>query len=160
MKKKKLKDLLKSLDNRAMKLYNLKLNYSISFDLKSSQTIGYFSNKKNNLNIVFNKKVFKESKFKDFKEVIIHEYSHMIVYVLYGKVYAHGKQWKSVMKSFGIKNPSATTSAFKNVKKKESDKLIKCSCGKRYISSNRASRMKNGTKYICCSCSKPLKLLI
>jgi len=159
MKKKKLNKLLKKLDKKVKRLFKLDLNYSIKFNLESSQTIGYFSNRKNKLNIVFNKSVFKDSKFKDFKEVIIHEYSHMIVYVLYGSVPAHGEKWKLIMKILGINNPTATTASFRNIKKKESDKLIKCGCGKRYVSSNRASRMKNGTKYICRLCSKQLKLI-
>ena len=160
MKKKKLNKLLKKLDKKVKKLFKLELNYSINFDLKSSQTLGYFSNKKNKLNIVFNKSVFKDSKFKDFKEVIIHEYSHMVAYVLYGGIIqSHGEEWKSIMKLLGIKNPSATTASFRNIKKKDSDKLIKCGCGEIYISSNRASRIKNGTKYICKLCSKQLKLI-
>jgi len=160
MKKKKLNKLLKKLDKKVKRLFKLELNYSIKFNLESSQTIGYFSNKKNKLNIVFNKMVFKESKYKDFKEVIIHEYSHMIAYVLYGGIIqSHGEEWKLIMKNLGINNPTATTASFRNIKKKESDKLIKCGCGKRYISSNRASRIKNGTKYMCKLYSKQLKLI-
>jgi len=159
MKKKELMDILKILDKRVRKIYDIKIKYDINIDLESSNTIGRFTNRNSKNSIHFNKKVFKNSPTKKFIEVIVHEYSHMVVYNMYGRVKSHGTQWKSVMRSLGQNNPTPTTNVFKYIKKKDSEVMIKCGCGKRYISANRATRMKNGTKYVCRSCSKKLEFI-
>jgi len=156
-----LKKELKILEKLAKKIFNLKkLKYKVKINLKSSLTIGRYERKHNKNTLRFNKAVYKQSKKKTFHEVIVHEFSHMVAYELYGPlIMPHGKEWKSVMRVFGENNPSAKTKAFSKIKMKESDVSVKCKCGSFYLSANRGTRLKNGTKYTCRVCSKKIKLI-
>ncbi len=155
--------LLQSLEALATKHYSLdmkSLKYKVKFDISSISILGQFKAfKKTKFSLHFNEYLFKNSSFKDYKEIIIHEFAHLITYVVFGKqVDAHGSKWISVMKTFNAKNISSKTNAFKLVKRKPSECLAGCSCSEYYISSNRATKIKNGVKYICRSCKTYLIL--
>lgn len=153
----KIINLLNNLELLAIKYYNLdmkSLKYKVKFDISSVNTLGLFkASRKKKLSLHFNEYLFKNSSFKDFKEIIIHEFAHLITYVVFGKqIDAHGPKWISVMKNFNAMNISAKTNAFKLVKKKPSDCFAGCSCSEYYISAHRATKIKNGVKYTCRKC--------
>lgn len=157
---KKIKKFLNKLDQKAERIFNLKKHkYKVKLNLNSSSILGYYRHKNSKHTLVFNRVVYENVNFKDFKEVLIHEYSHYIANVLYGgRIQSHGSEWRAIMKVFGIKNPSAKTSSFLSIKKRESDVKVKCKCGERFISANKATRMRNGQKYICSKCKKKIKI--
>lgn len=149
---------LKFLEKRAEKHLDIKIpRYKISKKLKSKRILGLFQVKNNKLKIKLNKDLIL-SNFEKYKEVIIHEFSHMIIFVLYGyneNIRSHGKEWKNVMRIMGAKEIASTTQVFE----KELGEIIAiCKCKEHYITKNRATRIKNGTKYLCRNCGKKLKI--
>jgi len=158
---KKLKKLLKKLDQKSINIFWIESSYKVKFHT-STNVLGFYKRiykrKTNDKHVLsFNKEVLNNSNFKHFREVIIHEYAHMLNRTINPYSDSHGKEWKKVMAKLGATEISATTSLFKDLKKKESDVSIKCKCGKSFISRNRATRMENGTKYFCKICFSKLK---
>jgi len=156
---KKIKKYLKKLEKEASNKFGLKkFKYKTSFELSSSKTLAYFLYDGYKRYFIFNKTVYKKSSFSDFKEIILHEFAHYIVHLKYDYyTSSHGKEWKYVMNQLGVSNPKATSSNFSNIKKRSSDVKVKCGCNSFYISSNKATRMKNGAEYLCKICYKKIK---
>jgi len=157
---KKIKKIIKDLNKKTVKFCNIKKpKFKISLELKSSTVLGYYrrTGKKNFL--VFNEFLYRSIGVKKYKHVIVHEYAHMITREIYGyKVQSHGIEWKRIMRLLGETNPRSKTSIFNGIQRKESDIKVKCKCSKSYISSNRATRIKNGTTYRCSKCGGKLKI--
>ncbi len=136
------------------------VKYKVKFDLLSTNILGLFKvNLKNKMSIHLNEFLFKESSFSDFKEIIIHEFAHLLCYLLFGKQSdPHGPKWISIMKSLGSTSISSKTNTFALVKKKPSDCFALCKCSSIVISAHRATKIKNGVKYRCRKCNSHLTL--
>lgn len=159
----KLIKLLQDLELLAFKYYKLNfknIKYKVKFDLLSTNVLGLFKvNLKNKLSIHLNEFLFSESSFSDFKEIVIHEFSHLVTYLVYGKqIDPHGSKWISVMKKFNSKVISSKSNVFSLVKRKPSDCFASCKCTEVVISAHRATKIKNGVKYTCRKCKSHLKL--
>jgi predicted SprT family Zn-dependent metalloprotease len=148
---------IKELEENILKIIKIKkLKYSIRYDLTSVKTLGLFKvTRKGKLRLIFNKDLI-EKDFEKYKFVIVHEFSHLVTYLHFGRVSSHGKEWKQIMKLLGQKQPRATTALFSN---ELGDVKASCKCSEHLISKNRATRIKNGTKYLCRKCGKKIKLI-
>ena len=104
----------------------------------------------------FNMDICNIAGFEIYEEIIIHEFSHLIINYTYGKTVAvHGKEWKSVMRKLNAKNVFATIDFSPFI-----SGLNKCSCNCQdyYLTKNRITRMNNGRVYKCKSCNSAIKL--
>jgi len=152
--------LIKKLEKESIDKFNLKKipKYKLFIDLNTRRSLGFFKKDKNgNLSIHLHKELIY---LKKYKEVIIHEFSHMLAYHIYGyNISPHGKEWKYIMKELGSKSISATTSDFtKEIIKlyPEQFKELKCNCGKIKIPLRKANTLLK-KKSICRSCNKKIK---
>jgi SprT protein len=98
-------------------------------------------------------------------QTIPHEMAHIVVYQFYHArgidVNGHGKEWKRVMRHFGLEpnrchNMNVTTV---NVLKKRTEYKFKCGCvGNVYVlSKNKYTRWANGTTYTCRKCNTQIR---
>ena len=155
--KKKIKDKLKELEsiNKSFP----KVKYKISFNLKSKRVMGYYRYRRNKKDVLaFNLSVAKAVGFKQFKEVVIHEYGHMITRYIYGYgIRVHGKEWRKVMYSLGSVKPRATITFGKGSESFKTEFKMKCKCSVHLYSKNKRTRLRNGTVYRCDNCKKKIK---
>ena len=159
----KIIDLLQHLELVSLNKYKINLKvikYKVKFELLSTNKLGLFKvNLKNKMSIHLNEFLFKESSFSDFKEIIIHEFAHLLSYLVYGPLIdPHGPKWKSIMKELGSKSISSKTNTFSLIKRKPSDCIASCKCTSVVISAHRATKIKNGVKYRCRKCNSHLIL--
>jgi predicted SprT family Zn-dependent metalloprotease len=100
------------------------------------------------------------------RNTVIHELCHAIQYweqvkdpVLFpkrlGNADPHGNRWQILMKLFG-EEPNRVGIIPEGVVPPGSVKMV-CKCGVKTISKNRATRIKNGSKYYCIRCKELLK---
>ena len=151
----------KKLDKKALKIFSLKKKkYKIRTDLKSSKTLGRFIFKNNTYEFQFNEAIINK---KGMKEIIIHEYAHYITRRLYGRVQAHGREWKSVMRNLGVENPRATTTLFSDIKLTDNSVGIKCKCRTQYVSKrkgmNLQKKLDRGINIYCRKCETTIKVV-
>ena len=143
-----------------IKLKKLELNYpeinfkyKVNFRLSSKESMGEYS--MNNDIFYFNMEICEKAGFAVYEEIIIHEFSHMIINYKYGKkVLVHGKEWKSVMRKLNSKNISATVDFNKYI---DTNIKVSCNCQDHYISKNRLTRLRNGRNYKCKLCRTSIK---
>lgn len=147
---------LLKMDEIAIEKFKIKIpNYSVKFDLKSERTVGMFYFKKDGIGLRFHGELLNEVGFKKYKEVIIHEYAHLINFVINkGSVMPHGKEWKQIMNLLGVEKPRATTISFINELLTEA----KCKCSKHYLTKSKVQKINNGIKLRCYNCGKKIKL--
>lgn len=89
---------------RANDIYKFNLPLPIIiYDLKGQDAGKAFGNL---WEIHYNIYKYQENPFNFLNIVVPHEVAHLVEYKLYNKM-SHGKTWKDIMKSFGIKKPMA-----------------------------------------------------
>ena len=153
---KEIYDYLKDLDTFSEQKFNIKIpKYEVLFNLNSVNIIGMFIVKKQVIKLRFHKELIEKVGFEKYKEIVIHEYGHLINYLINkGNVLPHGKEWKYIMNQFGIKNPTATTSSFF----KELRTKAKCKCSIHYLSKIQVQKIESGFKLRCNICNKKIKI--
>lgn len=150
------KDMKKKIIKRLRELekhFNYKYEYKIYFKLNSQRVMGSYDPVKDIL--LFNMNVALNAGWEIYKEVVDHEFTHLITIYKYGMgVQDHGTEWKNIMRKIGATNIKATIDLSAYI-----DGLIpvECKCKTYYITKNRLTRMQNGRKYRCPSCNKKLK---
>lgn len=154
---KQIHDFLLIMDKISEEKFNIKIpKYEVLFNLKSERILGMFFVKRKEIGIRFHLELYEKVGFEKYKEVVIHEYAHLINYVLNkGLVMPHGKEWKQIMISLGIVKPMATTSTFN----KELLIKAKCKCSKHLLTKSNVLKIKNGIKLRCNNCGKKIKLI-
>jgi len=147
---------LEELESLIYQKYNLKINPSLVFDLKTTSYYGYYDEETNEIHLHL--PLLKEFKKLYINEVLTHEYAHAVVFKLYGyNVKPHGKEWKNIMKYLGIKKPAATTTIFDNSEFiRKNSYLYKCNCDIYYLSKYIHNRIQKGYKYYCKRCNGKL----
>lgn len=87
------------------------------------------------------------------RNTVIHETCHIIAHHLFPqqKIMPHGKEWKRCMRNAGL--AAKRTHNFEIAKGVQ----VKCNCGERTITKNKATRMRNGTQYRCSKCNELIK---
>lgn len=92
-----------------------------------------------------------------------HEVAHHVVNKLWGTqqngVRPHGKQWRSVMRSLGVKNISRCHSFdVEGIAIKRQRRFsYYCCCGDHALSTTIHNRIRSGREYRCTRCEQPLK---
>jgi SprT protein len=107
--------------------------------------------------IRFNPVLLKENPEAYLNQVVCHEISHLLCFMLYGKVKPHGKEWQHMMQTV-FKVPADTRHQLntQSVVGKEFDYL--CHCGQVKLSIRRHNRVVRGqTQYRCKRCLQMLK---
>lgn len=146
---------LEKLKEKAEKELEIEVKeFSVSFDLKSDRVLGRFSYSKKGLFLLFNLAVLEKAGFKKYKSVVIHEFCHLLVYLKYGIVRPHGKEWRAFMRFYGVSEPRATTSDFMV----EVGVKAKCKCSVHFVSKKIAGQILSGIKFRCKSCGKKIKV--
>jgi SprT protein len=107
--------------------------------------------------IRFNPVLLKENPEAYLNQVVCHEISHLLCFMLYGKVKPHGKEWQHMMQTV-FKVPADTRHQLntQSVVGKEFD--YQCHCGQVKLSIRRHNRVVRGqTQYRCKRCLQMLK---
>lgn len=126
---------------------------SISFDLRG-MTAGKAYYRKNHVQL--NAILYLENTQSFIEDTIPHEVAHLIAGQVFGMgIQAHGQEWKSVMRAFGVAperthsydvSNSRTTATFDYV----------CRCKEHKLSSRRHANIQRGTSYRCKACGTTL----
>jgi len=148
---------------------NIIPKFDIDFSLSSSSKLGSVVYRKKWIDLEIpimklNKDLLYEFKDLYIRDVVIHEYAHLVVYKLFPnrynwnkKVMPHWKEFKAVCSYFWI-DWSSTTSTFRNseVLKKKKNKIkkwtYKCDCSIHEVSTQRHNKIQRWIKYVCRKC--------
>lgn len=106
----------------------------------------------------FNYFMYQQDPDRFLDTVVPHEVAHLVVYQLFGTdVKPHGVEWQRVMEHvFGVE--PERTHKFQTPPPKKSYPY-RCQCQRHELSSQRHSRAKKGTQYICKMCRTTLSYL-
>lgn len=92
------------------------------------------------------------------EEIVPHEFAHLLVYTLYGKVRPHGKEWQSIMESL-FKLPAKRTHSFTNRQLQLNRFRYTCQCQIHYLTLIRHNRIqRKRSEYHCLQCKQKLRL--
>ena len=138
------------------------VNPSIVFDLDSSTMIGCYKTKSNTIHL--NEKLLEEFGEAYIDEVLIHEFAHVVTWAKYGPtVRDHGKEWKKIAKTLGLKNPTAKSKLPIDESKyfKTKNRFVyKCDCSEFNLSTRMHNNIqKRGKRYFCKNCGQELKFV-
>jgi len=147
----KIKKELKRLKKLIKKKYGVKIEYNVEW-ISSTSTIGQYRHTGRCL--MFNKYVYNQVEFDEFRETIIHEFAHAAVMQIKGNVQPHGPEWKKMMRFLGAKEIKSTTAKFNDIKKKPTDKFAYCKCKKHVLSKYKYKKINS---YKCTKCGSKLK---
>jgi SprT protein len=165
--KQKVLNKIEELKTIATEVYGISFEYkepNITYMRGNSKKIGYFEPKYNTIH--FNAKLLEEYGEVYINEVVVHEYAHAIVEILYPwkpslnphnnfNIKPHGSEFKSVCEVFGIEGKS-TTNLFKNstiLKKKTFPYTCDCTDKIHNISLIRHNKIiKKNASYTCKHC--------
>ncbi|WP_412727638.1 SprT family zinc-dependent metalloprotease [Alteromonas sp. D210916BOD_24] len=105
--------------------------------------------------INFHPTLYKENEKIFLENVIPHEVSHLLVWLLYGKVKPHGAEWQSVMVKVFNCRPD-TTHQF-DIRRAANTFRYTCHCDSYELSTRRHNNVLKGMQYRCKRCRHPLK---
>jgi SprT protein len=149
--------------------HNTAPNIDITFDLDRKRVLGmhvyYPKTAKHQIKI--NAALLNELKYDYINEIFTHEYAHAMVRHYIGffnngkKVTAHGKEFKSFCRVFGIEGKATSdiarnSKALENSGRKTQKFIYKCDCNTFEFSIIRHNRSKRGRKYYCRKCGQHL----
>ena len=94
------------------------------------------------------------------RNTVIHEVCHIVCFIRHPFAKGHGVEWKQLMLAAG-ETPSRTIKINrKGVERTNQRTYCYCKCGEKVITSNRATRIRNGTnRYYCLRCGVPVTLV-
>lgn len=130
-------EILKELEVLASTYFSIKsFNYNTLYDLKSTRILGMFVRSKNKLTLRFHPGVIAIFGIEKYRSVIVHEFAHMLVHMVYGyTLQSHGKEWRKIMKLLGDPKPRATTKDFP-FNPHLNKMRVSCTCGSIKVSVN------------------------
>ena len=126
---------------------------TFEFNNRFTAKAGEANYSKNNIRI--STKLFARASEAEQVETVIHEASHLISYAKHGKIgRGHKDLWKATMRNCGVIPNRTHNIDCTGLARKNSTHTITCSkCGHNItISSNRVTRMINGTRYVHKTC--------
>jgi predicted SprT family Zn-dependent metalloprotease len=148
--------------------FNLEhLNVQIGWGSRFTSRLGEASvDGNNNYRIRFSVPLWPHASEKEKHECVVHEICHIVDfwskrnipgYVADG---GHGYKWQSYMRKAGISDPARCHA----VKPKEVIEIrrpinVTCGCSVIQITKNRATKMKNGHRYLCSKCRNPIRFV-
>ncbi|MED5521224.1 MAG: SprT family zinc-dependent metalloprotease [Pseudomonadota bacterium] len=103
----------------------------------------------------FHPLLFKDNIDAFLSDVVPHEVSHLLVWVLFGRVQPHGKEWQSVMRSVFNCTPNATHQF--DVKRVARTFHYVCDCDTYALSTRRHNNILKGAQYKCRKCQALLR---
>lgn len=94
------------------------------------------------------------------RQVVPHELAHLLVYQQFGRVQAHGKEWKMVMEEvLGV--PAETYHGFDTQNVQGKRFAYRCACQTHQLSTRRHNAILRGERrYLCRQCGEILSLLV
>lgn len=96
-------------------------------------------------------------------QTVPHEVAHVVAYSVYSNaIRGHGIEWSNIMRLFGCEPNRChqlNVSSINQIRNRK-NYTVNCTCGKLLeISSNRATKMKNGKSYFHLGCGKSINHL-
>ncbi|OOY44137.1 hypothetical protein BOW37_10760 [Solemya velum gill symbiont] len=130
----------------------------IRFDLHA-RAAGQFRYGKNLQQLRFNPYLFSTGFEVNLDTTVPHEVAHYVAFNLFGRVKPHGKEWREVMKLFGV--PAEVTHS-QNVKipglRRERRWSYQCDCQQHQLTTRRHNKVVSGKmRYSCRRCGQPLR---
>ena len=146
--------------NRVMKIARISFPRSsfpeptIKMDLTGASAGGCWAKKKL---IRFNITLMMENKEDFIKNTVPHEVAHYVTDILAPECKPHGREWKAIMKLFGVLPVIYHNYETTNVRRVKKPYLYKCSCRDHYLSKLKHKRAMHGVKYECTHCYEILQ---
>jgi SprT protein len=133
-------------------------------DIQSHRVFGQlrtdFINKKYTIRL--NKTLLEEQTDLYIDNTVVHEFAHLVTNLIYGRsVKSHGKEWKSIAKELGLKNPKSTNSLY-TLRNRVEKFVYVCGCKDKEHSLTKIRHnkiLKRINVYSCIICSQDLKYL-
>ena len=154
MLKQRVKDKVRKVMTITSEFENLDIP-DITFDVRGS-CAGICRIKHGKCTLRFNLKLLEENTEDFLHFTVPHEVAHYISRKLFGSISPHGKEWKTIMKLFGIEKPLRchnfdVTSA--------NPWEYKCNCRTHYLSNRHHVLAESGKHYVCKGCKSFLKFI-
>lgn len=110
--------------------------------------------------VSFSDKLWDRATTEQKKNTVIHEVCHIVCFIRHPFAKAHGYEWKQLMLDVGGTPDRTIKINRKGVERTNEKVFCYCKCGKKIISSNRATRIRNGTnRYYCTACGLAVTLV-
>ncbi|WP_268891641.1 SprT family zinc-dependent metalloprotease [Alteromonas sp. KUL106] len=121
---------------------------------RSGRNAGTAFLQQNRLN--FHPILYKENTRAFLDDVVPHEVSHLLTWILFGKVQPHGKEWQSIMIHVFGRKPDPTHQF--DIKGVTRSFHYRCECDSYALSTRRHNNILRGAQYKCRKCSAPLRM--
>jgi SprT protein len=148
--------------DQANQIFNLDLEpIELRFDV-SGAAWGYYVREPKKRYIRYNPSLFSLQFAEGLAVTVAHEVAHYVVDIAYPrlKLKPHGKEWKNIMRAFGIAEPKAThcTDVSAIAVRRQRRYHYQCACGETSLSATRHNRiLHQGMSYRCRECNEMLK---
>ena len=156
---------IKELKAYALKTWNVKVTFKIDYKLDSARALGTYHPGTKVMSL--NEKLLKEYGTLYIEDVVIHEFAHAVIGMLYPtrmngyrKVQPHGKEFKIICSHFGV-DGKATTSLFNDSTSMKKSTIARfsysCDCGYDHqLSKIKHNKVLRGAGYRCGMCKTKL----
>ena len=132
---------------------------TVAFDLRgraAGQAI--FARRSRDCRIRINAQLLASHPQEMLAETVPHEVAHVVIYRLYGRrAKPHGKEWKALMRAFGIEPAPCHTLPAEPTRQLKRYRYA-CACDEpAWLTSIRHKRAQQGTDYLCRRCGEKLR---
>jgi len=130
----------------------------VVFDLRG-RSAGMYQAKNGNSSIRYNPWLFARFYPENLATTVPHEVAHYVVDMKYGLAHTkpHGKEWRSVMKMFGVDARATCNFDLKGIPVRTYRQFqYRCGCRSHQLTSIRHKRVLLGANYYCRSCQQLL----
>ena len=131
---------------------------AVAFDLRGrSAGQAIFARRSRDCRIRINAALLESHPQEMLAETVPHEVAHVVIYRLYGRrARPHGKEWKALMRAFGVDPAPCHTLPTEPVRQLKRFRY-RCACVEdAWLTSIRHRRAQQGTDYVCRRCGQKL----
>ena len=131
---------------------------AVAFDLRGrSAGQAIFARRSRDCRIRINAALLESHPQEMLAETVPHEVAHVVIYRLYGRrARPHGKEWKALMRAFGVDPAPCHTLPTEPVRQLKRFRY-RCACAEdAWLTSIRHRRAQQGTDYVCRRCGQKL----
>lgn len=129
----------------------------IRFDLRG-RAAGQFRLQRDHVCIRYNPWVFAVDLAHHLDETVPHEVAHYLVHANFGRVAPHGREWRMLMRAFGIAARATGGYALDGVPvRRQRRHPYHCGCRRHELTTTRHNRARAGTAYHCRACGQRLQ---
>ncbi|BCO32458.1 protein SprT [Thiohalobacter sp. COW1] len=130
---------------------------AIDFDLRG-RAAGQFRVRGGRACIRYNPWVFALDLAGHLRETVPHEVAHYLVWERFGRTAPHGREWRALMRAFGVTPRATGDYALDGVPvRRQRRHAYRCGCRRHALSTTRHNRARAGVQYRCRRCGESLE---